>query len=533
VNLEKLTGLQTRILREAILSAFNNVDSLNAFLMQELDKQPLDVLAGGSTYDERLLSLLQTASAEGWLSNLISRLQAHPSRNALLRNLPDALRLGDANQNAVTPNAEMSLERMASAAGSDLGVWAARMSEIGEATCQIEVQLDHEKIFGTGFLVADDLVLTNYHLVKDHILGNKDPARIGCRFDYAMDVEGRNPGELVPLVSAPTWLAAYSPHDEADFSGTGGGTADHLDFALLRLNKAVGKQDMGNGLRRGRIKFANPPSPIPVADDPVFIVQYPRDKPLTMSVGTVLGMGDGGARLRYEASTEGGSSGSAVFDEQSRLVALHQIGDSYYNQGILIGKIVAMVADKIDLSAVMPEIYPPPGSAPAGSGSGRAGSSLESLTWPIESTLNATEPVSGESLEPPGVAPKRSLNAWIDNPAPTVGKPFRISINIGAPTGAEFAQAAFGEPDWRGIDSIDLIVTVSSINCTTEPGWHELVLRRTGDSDTINFVVTASVVGSHEFTVGVYLARQMIRLQSLSFKVTVATEQLQRAGAAS
>jgi hypothetical protein len=356
VNLEKLTGLQMKILRNAISSAFVSTNSLNQFLREELDKAPLEDITTGNNREERTFSLIRVAEAEGWLTELVEKLQAYRPNNVVVRRLPDALRLGEAKNNAVAPNDQMSLEKIVRNSGyEDLRLWAEKMSEIGEATCRIEVRLERGTLYGTGLLVADDLVLTNYHVVEDHIRGQKDPADIGCRFDYAMDLHGLNEGNLVPLVSGPEWLAASSPYDVADISGSGLAAADHLDFALLRLNTAVGQQDIGNGLRRGRIALANPLPPTPIADDPVFIVQHPLGKPMALAIGKVLGLDASGVRLRYDADTEGGSSGSGVFDQRLRLVALHNAGDptaktrAAYNQGIPIGKIVEMLAGKIDL----------------------------------------------------------------------------------------------------------------------------------------------------------------------------------------
>jgi hypothetical protein len=122
----------------------------------------------------------------------------------------------------------------------------------------------------------------------------------------------------------------------------------------------------------------------------------------------------------------------------------------------------------------------------------------------------------------PSETSRRSLNAWIDDAAPRPGRPFHLRINIGAAVGGEAGSVVFVEPDWHGVDRIDLIVAVASAKCIVEPAWRELSLERTGDSEMLDFVVTALVPGDHDFTVRVYLAKQMVRLQSLSFSVVVA-----------
>jgi hypothetical protein len=125
--------------------------------------------------------------------------------------------------------------------------------------------------------------------------------------------------------------------------------------------------------------------------------------------------------------------------------------------------------------------------------------------------------------------PKRSLNAWISNPRPTVGEAFRVSINIGIAKDTAAASVGFIEPDWGEAQSMDLVVSVSCLECTVVPSWQELKLPRTGDSKKIDFLITARAAGDREFTVRVYLAKQMIQLQSLRFTVTVAEAQKQSA----
>ena len=63
-------------------------------------------------------------------------------------------------------------------------------------------------------------------------------------------------------------------------------------------------------------------------------------------------MNESGTRLRYDADTLNGSSGSGVFNQRLELAALHHAGDpaskirAQYNQGIPIGAIVTMLGRK-------------------------------------------------------------------------------------------------------------------------------------------------------------------------------------------
>jgi peptidyl-dipeptidase Dcp len=126
-----------------------------------------------------------------------------------------------------------------------------------------------------------------------------------------------------------------------------------------------------------------------------------------------------------------------------------------------------------------------------------------------------------------GPKPKRSLNAWISDPRPTVGEAFRVSVNIGIAYNSADASVRFLEPDWDEATSADLIVSVSCLDCIVEPSWQALTLPKSGDTEKVDFFITARGVGSYEFTVRVYLAKQMIQLQSLNFTVMVAEAQQQ------
>jgi hypothetical protein len=123
--------------------------------------------------------------------------------------------------------------------------------------------------------------------------------------------------------------------------------------------------------------------------------------------------------------------------------------------------------------------------------------------------------------------PKRNLNAWISNPRPKVCEVFRVSINIGVAKDSPIASVGFIEPDWRDDGFVELIVAIFSLGCSVVPTWQRLQLPRMGESKTIHFLITAKIAGDREFSVNVYLAKQLIEVQSLRFTVSVAAAQAQ------
>jgi hypothetical protein len=342
---EQLSGPQKKILRMAVLSAFEDEAKLDMFLSDRLNKPPLRNFVGALPFDEQVFKLIGSAQAVGWTEALVGALQQERPDNILVRNLPDALRV----------TASEALEKIVKGAGFvDFRPWTEKIVGIGQAVARIECPANGGVSYGTGILIADDLILTNYHVVEDHITDKLNSASIRCRFDYARDAKGLDQGRQVPLAAGASWIVAYSPYDPADLTGVGVPASDHLDFALLRLAEPVGAQNVDGGVPRGTV-MPSQKTALPKAADNVFIVQHPEGEPMQMAIGAIKGaikedVKPTDIRVRYDTDTLPGSSGSGVFDQRLDLIALHHVGDPHaklkplYNQGIPTGKILAQLA---------------------------------------------------------------------------------------------------------------------------------------------------------------------------------------------
>ena len=348
---EQLSGPQRKVLRVAILAAFVDSDTLDMFLVGELGKEPLNVFVGPGPLQVQAFQLINFAQADGWTEELIAALVTQKSGNILIRNLPDALRMAASTVPPSLAATGITLEKIVRAAGfDDLRPWAERLTAIGQATCRIEYPVNGKTGYGTGFLVADDLVLTNFHVVEDHISNKLKPEDVRCRFDYARDANALEQGQAVSLAPGDSWLVAQSVYDPADVSGVGVPDPSHLDFAVLRLGTAVGSQTISGDAHRGKVGVSGAIAS-PKATAPVFIVQHPEGQPMAMAIGVILDDATQiTGRLRYDADTLPGSSGSGVFDQHLNLVALHHAGDpkakikGLYNEGIPLGAIVARLS---------------------------------------------------------------------------------------------------------------------------------------------------------------------------------------------
>ena len=244
----------------------------------------------------------------------------------------------------------------------DTSILAHWLIRIERQVCQVRCGNE----YGTGFLVAPDLVMTCYHVVKSHLKGSTSAANVNVRFDYRRTVPGAEPTDLGSWLNIdPAWPIPNLPYGEADITLQGEPSEQELDFALLKLNEPAGRQrPSAEAPERGWVDLSSAPA-IPADQSPILIVQHPmRDQapppqmPLQIAFATP-GFGtlnETKTRIAYTPSTRKGSSGSPVFDGSLNVVALHhnrgQINPEITNlvinnRGIPLGKIRAALSDAV------------------------------------------------------------------------------------------------------------------------------------------------------------------------------------------
>lgn len=197
---------------------------------------------------------------------------------------------------------------------------ARQVTDVAGSVARLELRFGNQPFHGTGFLIADRLLLTNHHNVEHDQLG--PVTSVVADFDH----EEQPPEEPVVrrgLVPDIVKCSAY-------------------DWAVIPLESPVARAPLALG------------SPFPTSeDDTLIIIQHPLGgvKQFTIDYLSVRHADDD--VVQYLADTQKGSSGAPVFNSRMHVVALHhaevavQSGGTgpapptYRNEGVQIERVMA------------------------------------------------------------------------------------------------------------------------------------------------------------------------------------------------
>ena len=185
---------------------------------------------------------------------------------------------------------------------------------------------------GSGWLIAPDLVMTNHHVVNarkgtEPFAASADFALqgAGATIQFDFDSEGEAGEKL-----AASRVEAFSPLDK-------------LDYAILRLSVLP---------KRGALRL----QPTPVEKDAaVNIIQHPDGGPKMIAVRNNMVTSSTQTDLLYFTDTKFGSSGSPVFDDGWRVVALHR-GSRAVENVKFMGKSTAFVNVGTQIAAILADL---------------------------------------------------------------------------------------------------------------------------------------------------------------------------------
>jgi V8-like Glu-specific endopeptidase len=202
--------------------------------------------------------------------------------------------------------------------------------ELGLERAKAVARMDlGERGLGSGFLIGDDLLLTNNHVLEDKTQAKAAKAQ----FNYQQTKSGLN----------ASW-------DEYDLDPDGlFKTSKDDDWTAVKVKPKQGKLA---GEKWGSLKLSEQD---PKVDDFTIIIQHPNGGPKQIALyHNVIAFIDSTKRVvQYLTDTEPGSSGSPVFDTHWNAIALHHSGgwlresgkDSeqkfYRNEGIHINTVMA------------------------------------------------------------------------------------------------------------------------------------------------------------------------------------------------
>jgi endonuclease G, mitochondrial len=160
---------------------------------------------------------------------------------------------------------------------------------------------------GTGFMISDRLLMTNWHVIDDAITAEHNL----IEFDYELNPFGF-PRRVTRFEFEPEVFFFGNEADESSFE-------DELDFAMIAVKanpEEIGRfgfcplNDSGNKHAKG--DFAT-------------LIQHPLGglKQIALRENRIVARLDNPPLLHYMSATAHGSSGSPVFDDQWRVIGLH------------------------------------------------------------------------------------------------------------------------------------------------------------------------------------------------------------------
>jgi V8-like Glu-specific endopeptidase len=172
-----------------------------------------------------------------------------------------------------------------------------KLQAIAPSVCRLMVNWPIASQRGTGFLIGPDILLTNWHVLHH---GGAGAAQVKAEFGYDDDGHG---GGL-----ASTAL-------DCDVGTIRGDPAD--DWAVIRLSRNLDGQ-----IPIVKLSEAVEPS----NNDLAFIIQHPGGERKRVAFVRNQVTSFDNRVVHYLSDTQTGSSGSPVFHESGRLMALHHAG---------------------------------------------------------------------------------------------------------------------------------------------------------------------------------------------------------------
>ncbi len=172
------------------------------------------------------------------------------------------------------------------------------------AVGRITINSDSGQGYGTGFLIGENLMITNNHVITS----KSDAHKSYIEFNYQEDQN-----------SYPTNPVAFNFEPDKLFI-----TSKDLDFTIVFV-KGISYDGRSNLTDFGSLKLIEEIGKLQIGEK-VSIIQHPNGerKQIALRNNEVIDIFD--QFVHYKTDTEPGSSGSSVFNEDWEVVALHHSG---------------------------------------------------------------------------------------------------------------------------------------------------------------------------------------------------------------
>ncbi len=345
------TGAEKQKLREALAQAFDE-PSLSLLISDYFSPETfagISPASPGITFEFRIYQLIEHARMNDWLADLVAAARKRRPRNLKIAAIAEGIGLTITGARLDNPtNRPFEEIIQANAKFIDPNLFREKLGLLEGQVCWVDIPGGG----GTGFLVGPDLVLTNDHVIDRLREGQASWQDVKCRFDFKKAIDGSpvdQKKQTEVKLDATKWLVDRLPPSKYDWDpNLSNASPQELDYALLRLAERVGDRPVGGDTvdpraePRGWIDASVKP-PALAAGNQVFLLQHPRGEPLQLAIGTVKEFNANGTRLRYDANSRDGSSGSPCFNADLQLVALHHAHDTGFppkwNQAIPFGVI--------------------------------------------------------------------------------------------------------------------------------------------------------------------------------------------------
>lgn len=187
--------------------------------------------------------------------------------------------------------------------------WLEKALKAAKSVCRIVLP---DGSTGTGFLTIDDYLFTNNHVLPTaQIAGDAY-----LEFNFEVDATGSSKARYKYFLNPSHFI-----------------TSKELDFTRVKVDASSNPTPLSEW---GYLELA--PDAQPIINDPVNIIQHPNgdDKQIALTSNEVISIW--GPRIFYKADTEPGSSGSPVFNQDWKVVALHHAGKLMSEGGLVINE---------------------------------------------------------------------------------------------------------------------------------------------------------------------------------------------------